>query len=231
LLHCAARFPEAVEEGAELPVPEVELPDGTVLRADAEALPEQLSRLTGRDISIWPPVPADDVEHYRRGAPDNADMLQELRSIFARLPDEPLPDLAKLPPEAMLSATFPGTYFDCFPLMLVSTAAFGTLAKAQPGSSFDRRRFRPNFVVETEAALGFPENDWLGRRLRVGEVVLEMTVECPRCVMTTHPVQELPKDPAIMRALVKENGGNLGVYARIATPGVVREGDPIEVLD
>ena len=231
LLDCAARFVKAPSPGAELPVPEVTLPDGSVLRADAPELPRRLSILLEREVSLWPRLPADEEEHYRRGAPDHEDMLEELRSIFARLPDEPLPDLGKLPKEVLLSATMPGTYFDCYPLMLTSTAALKSLAAAEPGSQFDERRFRPNLIVDAGGETGFPENEWVGRRLRMGEVELQVAVECPRCVMTTHAIGELPRDPRIMRTLVKENGGNLGVYAAVATPGVLREGDEIEVID
>ena len=231
LLNCAARFRESVEVGSPLPTPEIALPDGATLRADAPEIATRLSEALGHKVTIWPRVPADQAEHYRRGAPDNEDMLEELRSIFARLPGEPLPDLGKLPQEVMASATLPGTYFDCFPLMLMSNTALTTLSSAMPESQFDRRRFRPNLVVEAGADKGFPENDWVGRRLRIGEAVLQVAVECPRCVMTTHAQGELPKDPKIMRTLVKENGGNLGVYASIETPGEVREGDSIEILD
>jgi MOSC domain-containing protein YiiM len=48
--------------------------------------------------------------------------------------------------------------------------------------------------------------------------------------MVTLPVEELPKDPRIMRTLVREAGGNLGVYAKVAEPGRVAVGDPVELL-
>jgi hypothetical protein len=48
--------------------------------------------------------------------------------------------------------------------------------------------------------------------------------------MVTHGFADLPKDPRVMRALVKEAGGNLGVYATVETPGAVAVGDSVELL-
>lgn len=67
--------------------------------------------------------------------------------------------------------------------------------------------------------------------MRIGEAIVEVTVECPRCVMTTHAFEDLPKDPSIMRTLVRESGGILGVYAKMEEPGRVCVGDPIELLE
>jgi uncharacterized protein YcbX len=221
LLGCAARFSEDVDAAGPLPVPEIELPDGTRLRADDPTAAERLSELTGRELTLWPRVPAENEEHYRRGKPDHDDMLEELRGIFARTPDEPLPDIGAFPPEILASATLPGTYFDAYPLFLLSTASLASLEKAQPTSRFDSRRFRPNLLLEAEQDTGYPENAWVGKRVRVGEAVFHVAMKCPRCLMTTLAFADLPKDPKIMRTLVKENGGDIGVYASIETPGTV----------
>lgn len=37
---------------------------------------------------------ADDLEHFRRGAPDSENMMDELRAVFGRVDDEPLPDFS-----------------------------------------------------------------------------------------------------------------------------------------
>lgn len=231
LLGCAARFPTPSAGSGELPVPEIELPDGSRLSADDPEAARRLADLAGRPLTLWPRVPAENEAHYRRGAPDSGDMLEELRAIFGRLPDEPLPDLGSFPPQALTSATLPGTYFDCYPLFLLTKTSLASLTAARPSSRFDPRRFRPNLLLESAEREGYPENDWVGRRLRVGGAVLDVAMECPRCVMTTHGFADLPKDPGVMRALVKENGGNVGVYASVVTPGLVREGDPVELVD
>lgn len=231
LLGCRARFIEPVGEDGPLPVPEIEFPDGKRMRASDPDASSRLSELAKQSLSLWPQLPADDVDHYRRGSPDHEDMLEELRAIFGRLPDEPLPDIGKFPPEVLTSATLPGTYFDCYPLFLLSQNSLESLRSAWPDCDFDSRRFRPNILIDDIEAEGFPENDWVGKRVRVGDVVFSIAMECPRCLMTTHANAGLAQDPRIMRALVKENGGNLGVYASVEAPGTIRQGDAVELID
>lgn len=230
LLNCSARFTEEVAETGPAPVPEIELPGGARVRADDPEAARHLSELVGRKLTLWPRRPATDTDHYRRGAPDHDDLMTELRHVFGRLPEEPLPDLASFPRESLTSATVPGTYFDCYPLFLLTQTSLQSLAAAQPDSRFDPRRFRPNLLVESSERDGYPEVGWVGKHVRVGEVVLQVAMECPRCVMTTHALADLPKDPKIMRTLVKENGGNIGVYCSVETPGVVHEGDRVEIV-
>jgi len=231
LLNCSARFGEPVPAEGPLPVPEIELPGGQRISANAPDAAKKLSEVAGRELTLWPRLPAENEDHYRRGSPDHEDLMAELRGIFGRLEEEPLPDISKFPPEVMFSSTLPGTYFDCYPLFLLTRASLDTMAARQPDSVFDARRFRPNILLESDEADGFPENAWVGKQLRVGEAVFDVVMECPRCLVTTHPIGELPKDPKVMRALVKENGGNLGIYAWVTTPGVVREGDVVELVE
>jgi hypothetical protein len=48
--------------------------------------------------------------------------------------------------------------------------------------------------------------------------------------MTTHGFEDLPKDPRIMRALVKNAEGNLGLYAEVSEPGEISVGDELVVV-
>jgi uncharacterized protein YcbX len=230
LMRCAARYPEGSGPG-EAPAPEIELPNGDVFRADDPGAAKRIGEVVGREVTLWPLQPAEALDHYRRSAPDNPDMEQELRAIFAREPDEPLPDLSSFPPEVFQFESPPGTYFDAFPLLVLSQQSLDTLAAASPNSRIDVRRFRPNLLVDIQGAQGLPEQEWIGKRLKIGNAILQVVMACMRCVMTTRGFADLPEDPEVMRKLVKETDGNLGVYASVEASGQVRKGDPIELLD
>lgn len=231
LMSLSARYPSPPNDSGSSPA-EITLPDGSVVETGASDINETLSRVVEREVSLWPLLPADALDHYRRGQPTHADMDSELRDIFGRTPDEPLPDLSVFPPELMVYESPPGTYFDAFPLLILSESALAKLTELAPNSRIDVRRFRPNLVVnDTDPNEEMPEMNWQGRRLRFGSAVVRMTVACPRCVMVTHGFDDLPKDPSLMRTLVREVEGNVGIYAEVEGPGLIQVGDSVELLD
>lgn len=231
LMRCGARYLEPPTRGS-VGAPEITLPDGSKLRANAADAAERVSAAVEAKVTLWPLLPATALDHYRRGAPDHADVERELRSIFGRTPDEPLPDLSKLPRELFEFESPLGTYFDAFPLLVLSTATLERLAKAAPASRVDVRRFRPNFVIETDPGIeGYVDAEWAGRKLRLGGLEIDGALACPRCVMVTHGFADLPRDPGLLRAIVRDANQNVGLYARPLGEARVRVGDEVSVAD
>jgi hypothetical protein len=215
---------------------EITLPDGTTVTTDDPDVHERVSLAVGHPVHLEPLRPQDDLDHYRRGAPDSDDMLVELRAVMGREEGEPLPDFSKLPPTLAEFESPPGTYHDVFPLLVITTSALAALGRALPGSNVDVRRFRPSIVVDTgddgldASTPGHPEFDWAGRRATLGSATIEFTVPCPRCVMVTREVApSIPADPAVLRHIVADLHQDLGVYATVVTPGTVTVGDRLEL--
>jgi uncharacterized protein YcbX len=203
-------------------------PDGQSCVTGAGDINEWLSQQLDHPVTLWPLLPADALDHYRRGAPDSEDLEQELREVFGRAPDEPLPDL-EIFAEVLEYESPPGTYFDAFPLLIMSEQSLASMAAYRPESQFDVSRFRPNILVNCEDSENpYPEEEWIGKHIRLGDTLLEVIAQCPRCSMTTHGFADLPKDPGIMRALVQANGGNLGVYAKVLAGGSIAKGNPVQ---
>ena len=122
-----------------------------------------------------------------------------------------------------------GTFFDLAVVHLLTTATIECLRALYPEGRFEVRRFRPNIVVATAPdRQGFVENDWIGHTVAIGdEVRLRITGPCPRCVMTTLPQGDLPKDAGILRTAAQNNEANVGVYADVVKSGTVRRGDDV----
>jgi uncharacterized protein YcbX len=185
----------------------ITLPDGTSVTSDLPNLNEILSRELGRDVALASSAPE---------APSLEEYWPDIEGLAFR---EAVTDVA-MPP---------GTFFDLGVVHILTTAMIDRLRELYPGGRFDVRRFRPNVVVACEER-GFVENQWIGRTLALGdEVRLEVTRPCPRCVMTTLPQDDLPKDPGILRAAAKHNDANVGVYASVVRGGVLARGDRVSL--
>jgi uncharacterized protein YcbX len=211
--------------------PVITLPDGTAFAADDPDADVRVSAALGHPVRLEPLAPIDDLEHYRRGPSDpGLDPMAGLREVFALEPDEPLPDLTVFPSVIAEFESPPGTYYDCYPLVLQSTSSLALMRSLVPDGTVDVRRFRPSLLVDTGDGPGLPENDWVGHRVRIGTAVVSVHSPAPRCVMITRGFADVPEDRRMMRAVVRGAGHALGVYAVVVEPGVVRAGDPIEVL-
>ena len=127
---------------------EITLPEGGLVRSSADDVDTVLSAALGTDVRLESLRPADDLDYYRRSPTEMPDPMAHLRGIFGRDDDEPLPDFAKFGPAVLEYDSPPGTFYDYYPLMVMSTSALRAMSEAVPDSVIDVRRFRPDPVPE-----------------------------------------------------------------------------------
>jgi hypothetical protein len=199
--------PPDMHEG--IPPVRITMPDGASATSTQTNLDSLLSRALGATVSLQAKAPASpQLEEYW---PD-VDNLAHRETVT----EEAMP---------------PDTFFDGAVVHILTTATLKELQSAYPQGSFEARRFRPNLIVAPDAAEnGFVENSWVGRTLAIGsEVRLKITCATGRCVMTTLPQGDLPKDLGILKAAVQANKANVGVYATVERAGVIRGGDTVKI--
>ncbi len=125
------------------------------------------------------------------------------------------------------------SFADGFPLLMLGTASLADVASQVPGYG-DASRFRANLLFD--GAPPWAEDHW--RRVRIGEVELELVKPCSRCIMVNVHPQSGTLDPRgqPLRALSawRKNDQGKVVVGQLAVPrrlGTLRVGDPIEVLE
>jgi uncharacterized protein len=209
MFDCRAAFAEAPNGSEEAPPVLVTLPDGRIARSDDAGFDAAISEMLGRPGRLQSAVPEQPMlEEYW---PDIEGL--DLRDTVT---DEDLPE---------------GTFFDLATVHVLTTATLDRLRALYPSGRFEARRFRPNIVVAAASdADSFVENEWVDRVLTIGgDVQLKVTGLCPRCVMTTLPQGDLPRDPGILRAAAQHTQAHVGVYAEVLRGGSVRRGDVVAV--
>jgi len=120
---------------------------------------------------------------------------------------------------------------DCRPVSIFSLQSARQLSE-ETGTPVDKRRFRANIYVDLMSAEGFAENEFVGRSLQIGpKVVVRVLERDARCVMITLDPDTGEKSPALLKKVAQAHDGMAGVYGAVLVEGMVRKGDPVEVLE
>ena len=107
-----------------------------------------------------------------------------------------------------------------------SLTDFGVLTSTPP----DNRRFRLNLVLETETP--FEELDWAGRIITIGSVTLEIIEPVGRCAAISVDPDTATSDTDLLGMMSTHyNHSDLGMFARITTPGTIRCGDSYQLTE
>jgi MOSC domain-containing protein len=232
LLKCRAAFVEPPRGGTAVPPARIELADRTSVLSDAPDVDAVLSRFFGRDVELASAADNGytidqyhpDEENYD---PDgHRDEVVEAQLGAAFFNERGLP-----------SAVPEDSFFDLYPLSILTTSTLERLGELEPESDFDVRRFRMNVIVDNPGH-GFVENEWVGRSIAIGDdVQLGVALPDPRCCMPSVEQEDLPRDPKILKAVAQHNridvAGALfpcaGVYAVAEATGTIRKDDRVSL--
>ncbi|MEV7281287.1 MOSC N-terminal beta barrel domain-containing protein [Streptomyces sp. NPDC093111] len=129
------------------------------------------------------------------------------------------------------------SFADGYPLLAATTSSLDALnSLIAQGDHADEgplpmNRFRPNLVIDGTAP--WAEDGW--RRLAIGEVTFRVAKSCGRCVVTTtdQETAERGKEPLRTLARHRRDGSRL-IFGQNLVPerrGVIKAGDPVEILD
>lgn len=118
--------------------------------------------------------------------------------------------------------------FDTMPLSLISSQTITTLGSLV-GEELATLRFRPNFVIDADGDVEFPEDQWVGKTLRIGNIRMRVDQRDKRCVMVNVDPSTTTRNPEILRAIARERNACLGVYGTTVEQGRVTVGDTVAV--
>jgi uncharacterized protein YcbX len=118
---------------------------------------------------------------------------------------------------------------------LISTASLAALAEELGVDAVDGRRFRMQFGID--GVEPHAEDGWVGKRIGIGQAIVVPIGNVGRCAVTTQNPETGRPDLDTLKALaryrdVPETTEPLpfGVHAAVSRAGLVRVGDPVELL-
>jgi uncharacterized protein YcbX len=205
---------DSAPKAGEIPPVRITLPDGATVSSEDDGIDERLSGAVERAVRLT----------ARAGAAADSATSEEYWPDMDGLDNRDTVTDFHLPA---------GTFFDASVLHILTSATLAKLQDAYSQGRFDERRFRPNVIITpTAQSVGFVENDWVGRTLKIGDRVrVKITDPCGRCVMATLGQGDLPADPGILRTAAQQNHAHVGVYAEVLQDGEIHDGDTVILED
>jgi hypothetical protein len=165
--------------------------------ADGDALPTHVRTPEGQVLPVFGDALAADVAR-RYGA--RVEMMHFNQGIFD---------------DACLSV-----------IALETVREIGRLA----GIGTDARRFRPNVVVRAARGVPFEEDDWVGGEITFGAgddaPAMTVTKRDVRCAMVNLDPDGGAPAPDVLKAVVRTNQNNAGVYGAVTAVGRLAVGQP-----
>jgi uncharacterized protein len=120
---------------------------------------------------------------------------------------------------------------DCRPVSLISLQTVRQV-EAELGIPLDKRRFRANVYFDLALDDGFAEDEFVGRKLRIGSRAEIMVLERdPRCKIMSLDPDTGEHNPEVFRKVVQTHGTCAGIYCAVLVEGILTKGDSIEVID
>lgn len=186
--------------------PVITLPDGKITVGPGDDTDRKLSQWLGSPVALVPSsgTEAGRAEFFADATDDNSQAIEW---------------------------TMPaGRYVDAAAILLLTTASLRTAASHHPAGSWDPRRFRPNILIDLEG-VGWIEDSWVSRPIRIGSMTLAPIEPCVRCTMVTRAQPGLEKDVEVFRTLARHHRGHFGVWSDVLTAGKLSIRDRAELED
>ncbi|MGM8365812.1 MOSC domain-containing protein [Virgibacillus sp. W0181] len=209
MFYYRAAYTEPIQSIGSIPPVRITMPNGDFVLSNEKEINERLSASFDRQVALGSPT-LEKVE-FEGYVPEEIKELEDRGTIFSKASPE-------------------GTFFDLAMVHIITTATIDRLRKLTPSSRIEPRRFRPNIIIDVPDVEGFVEEKWVDKIISIGDdVQLKIIQPTKRCVMTTLPQGDLPKDSNVLRTLAQQNNGNFGVYAEVVKTGRLQSGDSVVV--
>jgi uncharacterized protein YcbX len=121
-------------------------------------------------------------------------------------------------------------------ISIISRASVGQLAGVAGCEAVDGRRFR--MLIEVDGIGAHEEDEWLGRRVRIGEALVRPHGHVGRCAGTTRDPETAEGDLDTLKLLATYRHKldtteplAFGIHGEVLEGGPVRLGDPVTVED